>query len=311
IPVGKRQASHWMYWRAEPMMMIANGVMIGHHCRSFQSVQKSQSPANSCLVMSAAAPTTKAAVTQNTRSHLRSMYRYFLRTSSRSSRVLASTATLTSLPLGGSGGPPVPAADPLSTDLRCERLDGLMLLAASPEGSLLGPARVLDLLLDAEQPDRRLGPEGEDPGRQPAVPDERPVERDGEDLLGDPQAVAPLVVGDLAVDQLAALPHQVPPPRQGADGHPQHLGVVQRAVGLREAVAAGVDTVRPGGELLEDPDREGQQEEDGAPDEAGPPTSEPVDRAPARLVRLTTLQPYPWLLVLNCLCHRRSFLPHG
>ena len=55
------------------MMMIANGVMIGHHCRSFQSVQKSQSPANSCLVMSAAAPTTKAAVTQNTRSHLRSM----------------------------------------------------------------------------------------------------------------------------------------------------------------------------------------------------------------------------------------------
>src|SRR5215218_10886078 len=198
MPVGNRQASHWMYCRAEPMMTIANGVMMGHHCRSFQSVQKSQSPANSCLVMSAAAPTTKAAVTQNTRSHLRSMYRYFLRTSSRSSRVLASTATLTSLPLGGSGGPPVRAADPLQLDLRCERLDGLVLLTTSPEGSLLGPVgRGLGLLLDAEQPDGRLGPEGEDPGRQPAVPDERPVERDGEDLLGDPEAVAPLVHGHL------------------------------------------------------------------------------------------------------------------
>src|SRR4029453_3811968 len=192
--VGNRQASHWMYCRAEPMMMIANGVTIGHHCRSFQSVQKSQSPANSCLVMSAAAPTTKAAVTQNTRSHLRSMYRYFLRTSSRSSRVLASTATLTSLPLGGSGGPPRPRAAPPSPSppaggggpprclrrtpirlaLRGERLDGLVLLTTSPEGSLLGPARVLDLLLAPEHPDGRLGPEGEDPGRHPAVPDERP-----------------------------------------------------------------------------------------------------------------------------------------
>src|ERR671919_3199640 len=95
IPVGKRQASHCMYCRAEPMMMIANGVMIGHHCRSFQSVQKSQSPANSCLVMSAAAPTTKAAVIQKTASHLRSMYLYRLFTSWRSSSVLASTATAT------------------------------------------------------------------------------------------------------------------------------------------------------------------------------------------------------------------------
>src|SRR5512132_4491957 len=93
IPVGKRQASHWMYCSADPMMMIANGVMIGHHCRSFQSVQKSQSPANSCLVMSAAAPTTNAAVTQKTRSHLRSIQRYCLSLSARSSSVLESTAT--------------------------------------------------------------------------------------------------------------------------------------------------------------------------------------------------------------------------
>jgi hypothetical protein len=62
-----------MYCSAEGMMMIANGVMMGHHWASFQSVQKSQSPANSCLVMSAAAPTTNAAVTQNMMSHLRSM----------------------------------------------------------------------------------------------------------------------------------------------------------------------------------------------------------------------------------------------
>ena len=55
-PVGNRQASHWMYWSADGMMMNAKGEMIGHHCRSFQSVQKSQSPANSSLVMSQAAP---------------------------------------------------------------------------------------------------------------------------------------------------------------------------------------------------------------------------------------------------------------
>src|SRR5215216_4371809 len=93
MPVGNRQASHWMYCSAEPMMMIANGVMIGHHWRSFQSVQKSQSPANSCLVMSAAAPTTKAAVIQKTASHLRSIHRYCLSLSARSSSVLESTAT--------------------------------------------------------------------------------------------------------------------------------------------------------------------------------------------------------------------------
>src|SRR5262245_43093880 len=69
-PVGNFQASHWMYWRADGMMIMANGVRVIHHCRSFQSVQKSQSPANSSLVMSAAAATTGRAVTQKTRSHL-------------------------------------------------------------------------------------------------------------------------------------------------------------------------------------------------------------------------------------------------
>src|SRR2546429_2962920 len=65
-PVGNRHASHWMYWSADGRMMNANGEMIGHHWRSFQSVQKSQSPAKSSLVMSAAAPTTNAAVIQKT-----------------------------------------------------------------------------------------------------------------------------------------------------------------------------------------------------------------------------------------------------
>ena len=59
-----------MYCKADGMMMKANGETMGHHWRSFQSVQKSQSPAKSSLVISAAAPTTNAAVIQKTRSHL-------------------------------------------------------------------------------------------------------------------------------------------------------------------------------------------------------------------------------------------------
>src|SRR5918992_4937896 len=67
-----------MYWSADPMMTSAKGVRIGHHTRSFQSVQKSQSPANSNRVMLAAAPTMKEALIQKTASHLRSMYLYSL-----------------------------------------------------------------------------------------------------------------------------------------------------------------------------------------------------------------------------------------
>src|SRR5262245_7048201 len=68
-PVGNFHAIHWMYCRADGMMIMAKGVRVIHHCRSFQSVQKSQSPANSSFVMSAAAATTGSAVTQKTRSH--------------------------------------------------------------------------------------------------------------------------------------------------------------------------------------------------------------------------------------------------
>src|SRR5258708_567763 len=75
-PVGMRHARHWMNWSAEGMMTVAKGVIVIHHCRSFQSVQKSQSPAKSRWVMFAAAPTTKPAVTQNMKSHFRSANLY-------------------------------------------------------------------------------------------------------------------------------------------------------------------------------------------------------------------------------------------
>src|SRR5438046_1334990 len=81
-----------MYWSAEGMMMVAKGVTVIHHWRSFQSVQKSQSPANRSRVMSAAAATTKAAVNQNMKSHFRSMKRYLRFTRSRSSPARTSIA---------------------------------------------------------------------------------------------------------------------------------------------------------------------------------------------------------------------------
>src|SRR5207302_48054 len=87
---GNRHARHWMYWSAEGMMIVAKGVIVIHHSRSFQSVQKSQSPAKRSLVMSAAAATTKAAVNQNMKSHFRSIQRYLLKTSALSSSVFAS-----------------------------------------------------------------------------------------------------------------------------------------------------------------------------------------------------------------------------
>src|SRR5712691_6954105 len=56
-----------------------------------------------------------------------------------------------------------------------------------------GCLRRLDLGLNAQQSNDRLRPEGEDARRQPPVEHERPVEWNREDLLGDPEAVAPLV----------------------------------------------------------------------------------------------------------------------
>src|SRR6266851_559303 len=67
------------------MIIVAKAVTTGHHCGSFQSVQKSQSPANRSRVISAAPPTTKMAVIQKTASQLRSIHRYGRFSRSRSS----------------------------------------------------------------------------------------------------------------------------------------------------------------------------------------------------------------------------------
>src|SRR5581483_3070082 len=187
-----------MYWRAEPMMTSANGVRIGHQIRSFQSVQKSQSPANSNSVMSQAAPTMNAALSQKTASHFRSIHRYGLSTSafnrsnccacsSCSSVVVIPLPPLTALPEGNA--PPLRGRTQFNEEPpRVLGDDGL------PPSSRL---RLFDLRLDAQQPDDRLRPEGEDARRQPPVEHEWPVERSGEDLLGDPEAVAPFVHGHL------------------------------------------------------------------------------------------------------------------
>src|SRR5262249_55114100 len=53
------------------------------------------------------------------------------------------------------------------------------------------------LLLDGQEPNDRLGPQGEDARGQPAIEHEGPVKWRGEDLLEDPQAVGPLVEGHL------------------------------------------------------------------------------------------------------------------
>src|SRR5262249_30217140 len=156
------------------MMMVANAVITGHHCGSFQSVQKSQSPANSCLVMSAAPPTTKIAVTQNTRSHLRSIHLYRLLSSARSSsRRWRSPAVV------------VPAAIFKTASVR----HGLRARGRLPRG-------ILFRLFDFEQAQDGLTPYRNHPGCQPSIHDERPMERHREELLGNPEAVAPLVERD-------------------------------------------------------------------------------------------------------------------
>ena len=44
-PIGKRKFDQSSDWTAAGKVIIINGVISGHHCRSFQSTQKSQSPA--------------------------------------------------------------------------------------------------------------------------------------------------------------------------------------------------------------------------------------------------------------------------
>src|SRR6476619_1977245 len=121
------------------MIIIATGVTIGHHCRSFQSTQKSQSPANNSRVMSAAAPTTNAAVSQKTMSHFRSRKTYLRLSRLRSSSWRARAAVSASL--------------------------GIIV-------SL--PPAVGDLVLDAQQSDERLDPDREDTHGEPGIGHEGP-----------------------------------------------------------------------------------------------------------------------------------------
>src|SRR5712691_9516119 len=158
---------------ADGMMIDAMGVTIGHHCRSFQSTQKSQSPANNSRVMSAAAATANAAVRKKKKSHLRSMNSSLRVSRPRSSCWRARVAVGT------------------STDWRT-----VPLLFA-----------IGTFLLDAQEANHGLHPYREDSKRQLGIGDEGPVERCGEDLLGNPQAMAPFVqpnlhhLGDACGDQ--------------------------------------------------------------------------------------------------------------
>src|ERR1700722_18419124 len=168
------------------MMMVAKAVTTGHHCGSFQSVQKSQSPANSNLVMSAAPATMKIAVIQKTASQVRSMKRYFAFSSSRSSRRRCLSA-----------GAMVAGVDAmLSPSETLGFLGGnySVFLAAGCGGVLyrhfLGAAGGL---LDLEKAQDGLTPNRKHAAGEPSVSHERPVERGREELLGHPQAMAPFV----------------------------------------------------------------------------------------------------------------------
>src|ERR1700676_1543168 len=131
-----------MYFSAEGMMIVAKAVITGHHCGSFQSVQKSQSPANSCLVMSAAPATTKMAVIQKTKSHLPSIHLYFFCNGARSSSRRCASANAAGV---------VAAAITLSLFSRCAPVqsatacgrDGVTVFASSSAFSISNKRRIV------------------------------------------------------------------------------------------------------------------------------------------------------------------------
>src|SRR6266481_9418540 len=165
------------------MMMVANAVITGHHCGSFQSVQKSQSPANNCLVMSAAPATTKIAVIQKTKSHLPSIHLYFFCNRARSSSRRCASANAAGVVAAAITLSPDPALRPRSVcyGLRPRRRYGV---------------RFFFRLFDFEQAQYSFAPHGEHPRGQPSVGDEWPVERHCEKFLGNPEAVPPFVERD-------------------------------------------------------------------------------------------------------------------
>src|SRR5579885_1690876 len=156
-----------MYCRADGMMMVAKAVITGHHCGYFQSVQKSQSPANNCLVISAAPATTKIAVTQKTRSHLRSIHLYCLLSRARSSsRRCRSAAVIGVAAIAVRSLPFYAWAACCKASVRHH---------LRPRRRLR--ALVLFGLFDLKQPQDGFAPNREHPARQPSVDHEGPVKR--------------------------------------------------------------------------------------------------------------------------------------
>src|SRR6267378_5488273 len=143
-------------------MIVAKAVITGHHCGSFQSVQKSQSPANNCLVMSAAPATTKIAVIQKTKSHLPSIHLYFFCNRARSSSRRCASAIAAGVVAAAITLSPRSALSPGSVcyGLRPRRRYGV---------------RFFFRFFDLEQAQDRLAPHGKHPGGQPSVGDEWPV----------------------------------------------------------------------------------------------------------------------------------------
>src|SRR6185437_8062269 len=155
-----------MYWSADGMMMVAKAVTTGHHWGSFQSVQKSQSPANSSRVISAAPATTKIAVIQKTASQERSIHWYFALSRSRNAslRCLSAAAAaaidgaVAMLPLARSSGQECQN----SRRALAPRLTG----GSRMRRQFLHGAR---LLFNLEQVQDRLAPDREHTARQPAI----------------------------------------------------------------------------------------------------------------------------------------------
>src|SRR6266581_2039126 len=180
-----------MYWSADGMMIVAKAVITGHHWASFQSVQKSQSPANNCLVISAAPATTKIAVTQNTRSHFRSIHLYCFCSSALSSSRRCRSAASAMVVV-----PAAMVASSLCADCWVQPSLGRVSVGCGVRTEWGFCGRHLFGLLNLEQAQNGLSPHGEHPAGQPAVHHEWPVEGNRKKLLGDPQTVTPFVEGD-------------------------------------------------------------------------------------------------------------------
>src|SRR6266481_2181116 len=171
------------------MIMVAKAVTTGHHCGSFQSVQKSQSPANSSLVISAAPPTIKIAVTQKTTSQVRSIYLYFALSNSRSSSRRCRSAVAAAAIDGLVAAIYILSPDPKTSARHTGRRSGVRVRGSTTCGRRIDMGRRFDAdlvaFLNLVEPQNGLTPHCEHPARQPAIRHERPMERHREELLGE------------------------------------------------------------------------------------------------------------------------------